>query len=367
VAKDLYSILGVSRTASTEEIRSAFRKLARKHHPDVNPGNPKAEERFKELAAAFEVLSDPMKREAYDQFGEASLEGGFDPERARQYREWQSTRQATGHPFAGEAFDFDLGDLFGDVIGRARARSERGEDVLARVDLDLAQAIRGAEVELPVPVEVPCTTCNGSGNEPGTTPTSCPECRGTGKRDATRGPMHVTMTCQTCAGTGVIRTPCKACGGRGAVVSSETAKVRIPPGADEGTQLRVRGRGAAGQAGAPRGDLIIETHVRPHPFFRRDGLDLYLTLPVTLDEALSGAIVDVPTPDGTVRLKVPPHSQTGSRLRLRGKGVRRGDQRGDLYAVIDVRLPDREDEKLAEAARAARSAYNAPVREGVRL
>ena len=369
MAKDLYSILGVSRTASADEIRGAFRKRARKHHPDVNPGNPQAEERFKEIAAAFEVLSDPEKRKAYDQFGEAALEGGFDPERARQYQQWQSSRQATGHPFSGEAFDFDFGDVFGDPFGgaRGRARTGRGEDVLARIELDLAQAIRGTEVELDIPVEVPCSVCSGSGEKPGTTPRSCDQCGGTGKRQAARGPMHVMITCQSCGGTGVLRAACETCGGSGAVDSRQTARVRIPPGADDGTQLRVPGRGGAGHGGAPPGDLIIETRVRPHPFFRRDGLDLHLKLPVTLDEALNGASVDVPTPGGTVKLKVPPRSQSGTRLRLRGKGVARQDQHGHLYVDLDVRLPDREDMHLAEAARAARVAYAHPVREGVRL
>jgi DnaJ-class molecular chaperone len=301
--KDLYAILGVAKTASEEEVRRAYRKLARKHHPDVNPGNKDAESRFKELAAAYEVLSDAEKRKLYDEFGHEGLRGGFDPEQARAYRTWQDRRGTTGSPFSEEVFDLgDLGDLFGG--GGFRRRAARGEDVIAVVELDLAQAIAGAEITVRVP----------------------------------------------------------AGGGR---AEGEPVTIRIPKGAEDGSRLVVKGRGTPGPGNAPPGDLIIETRVRPHPHFRREGLDLHLDLPVTLDEAYNGAEVTVPTPDGSVKLRIPPGSQQRQELRLRGKGVSRGERRGDLYVTLDVRLPDKDDERLAEAVRGAR--YAKPVREGISL
>jgi curved DNA-binding protein len=304
--QDLYALLGVSKTATEDEIRSAYRKLARKHHPDVNPGNKDAEARFKEISAAYEVLVDAEKRKLYDEFGQEGLRGGFDPDQARAYRTWQDRRGTTGSPFSEEVFDIgDLGDL-GDLFGRGgfRRRPARGEDVITVVELDLATALRGTEVTVRVP---------GHGAE------------------------------------------------------SEPFTVRIPKGAEDGSRLVVKGRGAPGPGNAPAGDLIIETRVREHPYFTRDGLDLYLDLPVTLDEAYNGSEVEVPTPDGSVKLRVPPRSQQGHQLRLRGKGVTRGEKRGDLYVTLDVRLPDKDDKELAEAVARARDAYGKPVREGIVL
>jgi molecular chaperone DnaJ len=385
VAKDLYQTLGVAKTATADQIRKAYRKLARKHHPDVNPGNQKSEDHFKEVAAAYEVLSDEKKRKAYDEFGEESLRGGFDPEKARAYREWSNGRERAGRPFAAESQDFDLGDL-GDLFGgfgarsggfggggagfggsaRARATGLRGEDILARVDVDLAQALRGIELEVAVPQRETCPTCHGSGDEPGAKPQTCPTCKGSGKEQLVEGPMRMTITCRTCGGSGKLTPPCPTCHGEGEIMTEQPVKIRVPPGADEGSRLRVAGKGAPGHGGPP-GDLIIETHVRPHPFFRREGLDLHLRLPVTLDEALAGASVEVPTPLGPVKLTIPPRSQSGAKLRLRGRGVVRGDKKGDLYVELDVRLPDEEAPGLVEAARAASSAYSRPVREGIKL
>jgi curved DNA-binding protein len=316
---DLYSVLGVARTATQDEIRKVYRKAARKFHPDMNPGNKKAEERFKEIASAYEVLSDKGKRALYDEFGEVALKSGFDAAKARAYKRWSeggargggAAGAGGGSVFDGEVFEFDPSEIFSQFFGGARggargrggarARPSRGEDLLATVEVDLAQAIRGTEVSMRIP-------------------------------------------------------------GREAPVV-----VRIPPGADDGSRLRVRGAGMAGPAGAPPGDLVIEMRVRPHPHFRREGLDLHLDLPVTVDEAYNGAAVEVPTPDGPVRLTVPPRSQTGQKLRLRGKGVARGRERGDLYVEIDVRMPDREDAKLADAFRTANSSYSRPVREDIRF
>jgi len=297
MAETLYEVLGVPKDAKPDAIRSAYRKLARKHHPDVNPGDKKAEERFKRIATAYEVLSDDKRRAAYDEFGDESLQGGFDPDKAREYARWQRTRQQQrATHFEGGPVEFDFGELFGGRRGGPR----RGQDLYATVAMDLREAIHGAEVSLELPEQ-------------------------------------------------------------GAV------RVRIPPGADTGSTIRLPGKGAPGAGGGPPGDLVIETAVRPHPHLRRDGLDLHLTMPVTLDEAYSGASIDLPTFDGTVVLKVPPRSQNGAKLRLRGKGVARKDTRGDLIVELDVRMPDRTDPALADALRAARDAYSAPVREELKL
>jgi DnaJ-class molecular chaperone len=297
MAETLYEVLGVPRDAKPDAIRSAYRKLARKHHPDVNPGDKKAEERFKKIATAYEVLSDEKRRAAYDEFGEESLQGGFDADKAREFAKWQRARsQQRATRFEGGPVEFDFAELFG---GRRRG-PRRGQDLYATVAMDLREALQGAEVSLELPEQ-------------------------------------------------------------------GTVRVRIPPGADTGSTIRVPGKGAPGAGGGPPGDLVIETEVRPHPQLRREGLDLHLALPVTLDEAYNGASIDVPTFDGTVVLKVPPRSQNHAKLRLRGKGVARKDARGDLIVELDVRMPDKPDPALADALRASRGAYSAPVREELKL
>lgn len=299
--KGLYETLGVEKTASSDEIRKAYHKLARKYHPDVNPGDAAAADRFKEVAAAYDVLSDDGKRKAYDEFGDDSLRQGFDPDKARAYRQWQQGRQRSGMPFEQEVVDFgDLGDLFG---GFRRRGPRKGTDVHGTIELDLAQAIRGTQVTFEVPLE-----------------------RGVDK-----------------------------------------VAVRIPPGADDGSTLRIAGKGGPGAGGGPRGDLVITTRVRKHPMIERDGLDLSMHVPITLDEAYSGASIEIPTFDGNIKVKVPARSQTGTKLRLKGKGVQRGKQRGDLFVVMSVRMPDRDDEQLAEALKRASELYGEPVRKDMRL
>jgi len=295
MAANLYDTLGVKRDASVEDIRKAYRKLAKKHHPDVNPGNKAAEDRFKAVSAAYEVLSDPKRRADYDEFGDAALQGGFDPAKAREYARWQDRRSQRGGFADAGPVEFDFAELF----NRRRGPS-RGQDIHATVQMDLRQAVEGAEVSIDVPDQ------------------------------------------------GMVR-------------------VRVPRGADTGSVIRIPGKGSPGARGGPAGDLVIETEVLPHPRVRRDGLDLTLTLPVTLDEAYNGASVDVPTFDGTVVLKIPPRSQNGARLRLRGKGIERKASRGDLFVELDVRMPDRADEALAAALRAGTASYSRPVREGLAL
>jgi DnaJ-class molecular chaperone len=315
MAESLYETLGVSKTATADEIRKAYRKLARELHPDVNPGDDAAEDRFKAVSAAYEVLSDADKRQAYDEFGEESLRGGFDADKARAYQSWKSSRRRSADPFqqarraAGPAgpgrggfADFDLSDLFGSAW--TASGPMRGPDAYATVDMTLRQAIQGGEVELKIPDRKPI-------------------------------------------------------------------KVRIPPGADTGSIIRIPGKGLSGHEGGEPGDLVIETRVKPHPLVRRDGLDLTLTLPITLAEAYLGAELRVPTFDAPVVLKIPPRSQPGQKLRLRGKGVsRKGptrDRRGDLYIELDVRLPDRDDPDLAAAIREHDKSSRRDVRAGMKL
>jgi curved DNA-binding protein len=303
MAESLYDTLGVAKTATADEIRKAYRKLARKHHPDVNPGDAASEAAFKKIASAYDVLADDKKRKAYDEFGEDSMKGGFDPEKAREYARWQNTREQRSSRFGNDEgqVDFDFSEFFGGRGQRGQSRGPmRGSDLRASIEIELRQAIDGTEL---------AADLQGHGN----------------------------------------------------------VRVRIPKGADTGSVLRVPGKGAPGRNGGPAGDLLIETIVRPHPVLRRDGLDLYMTLPVTLDEAYNGASVDVPTLEGPVALKIPPRSQQRAKLRLRGKGVAKKEQRGDLIIELEVRMPDRADDALAEAMKATASLYSKPVREGLTL
>ena len=297
--QSLYETLGVAKTASADEIRKAYRKLARKHHPDVNPGDSSAEATFKRIAAAYDVLSDEGKRKAYDEFGDASLQGGFDPDKAREYANWQESRKRRTSGFGSSEgpIDFDLSELFQRQAPRGPSR---GRDLYTSIDIDLRQAIEGSELTADLP---------------------------------NHGTVHV----------------------------------RIPRGADTGDVLRVRGKGSPGLNGGPDGDLVIETIVRPHPLVQREGLDLRVTLPITLNEAYNGASINVPTFDGSLVLKIPSRTKQHATLRLRGKGVERKDQRGDLLIDIDVQMPDLADDAFAEALSASDKLYTRPIREGFAL
>ena len=375
---ELYATLGVTRTATEDEIKRSYRKLAREHHPDVNPGKPEAEARFKALSAATDVLSDKAKRALYDEFGMEGLRGGFDPEQARSYRRWADARRAgrgaSDDHHAGDGkdipFDFDLSELFGQV--RKRRSNEGpfpidGEDLFATVELDLATALRGTELELRVPSRAPCAVCSGGGARPGSEPRTCPTCHGSGRMQAVQGPMRMMIACSACGGSGKLQEPCDNCHGQGFVNSEQVLRIRLPMGAAEGDELRVRGKGTPGLFGGAAGDVIIRTHVKPHPHFARDGLDLTLELPITLGEAHRGGSISVPTPSGPVQMKVPPRSQQGARLRLKGKGVTRGTSQGDLYIVLDVRLPDSDDSELSDKLADIDRFYSKNLREGVAL
>ncbi|MEO6026215.1 MAG: molecular chaperone DnaJ [Candidatus Binatia bacterium] len=367
--RDLYADLGVTRGASADEIKKAYRKLARKHHPDVNPGNSDAEEKFKRVSFAYDVLSDDAKRKAYDEFGEEGLQAGFDAGRAREYKRAQESMGAGG---AGgsrySSFEDIFGDIFGGSGGRGAPAAEQGADVETTLAIDLLDAVRGttATVQLTKPTE--CAVCHGTGGQgPGT---QCPECRGRGQVKMGSGPMSFGRRCERCNGSGRIPSqPCPACQGRGITEKLEKLNVKIPPGVADGQRIRLAGKGGAGRGGAAPGDLYIITQIRPHPRLERRDLDLYLNVPVTIGEAMHGATIDVPTPDGTVKMKVPPASQSGSKLRLRGKGVpaMKGGARGDLYVVLQVHLPRDGDERIREAVQALEAGYEESPRAGLTL
>jgi molecular chaperone DnaJ len=363
--RDLYADLGVKRGASADEIKKAYRKLARKHHPDVNPGNSEAEEKFKRVSFAYDVLSDDAKRKAYDEFGEEGLQAGFDPGRAREFKRAQESMGAGGGRYS--SFEDIFGDIFGGG-GRGAPAAEQGADVETTLAIDLLEAVRGttATVQLTKPTE--CAVCHGSGGQgPGTT---CPECRGRGQIKMGSGPMSFGRRCERCNGSGRIPSqPCPACQGRGVTEKLEKLNVKIPAGVTDGSRIRLAGKGGAGRGGAAPGDLYIVTQIRPHPRLERRDLDLYLNVPVTIGEAMHGATIDVPTPDGTVKLKVPPASQSGSKLRLRGKGVpaMKGGARGDLYVVVQVHVPRDGDERIREAVQTIEAGYEESPRAGLTL
>lgn len=371
--RDLYSILGVERGASQDAIRKAYRKLARKHHPDINPGNKEAENKFKEISAAHEVLSDSRKRKLYDEFGEAGLAPGFDPDKARSYRQWQQQSASTG---GSPEFDLgDLGDLFGDfggLFGRAgRARQSgpmRGQDIEASLDIDFLDAVRGFQTTLTLRRPVSCETCNGSGTAPGSSAVICSECGGTGSKSRAQGRLQFRQTCPKCGGTGRLPgTPCSSCGGSGRVMRSDNIKVNIPPGAETDKRIRVPGKGEAGIRGGPAGDLYLVPRVGAHPLVTRSGRDLTMELPLTVGEALRGATVKVPTPMGAVQIKIPPGAQSGQLLRIKGKGVQAHGRTpaGDLYLRLMVRVP--KDGVSQEIAERIDRAYTEDVRKDLRL
>jgi molecular chaperone DnaJ len=378
--EDLYAALGVARDASDDDIKSAYRKLARKHHPDLNPGDSEAEERFKRISAAFDVLGDPKKRATYDEFGEEGLRSGFDPEQARAYRKWRDRAGAGGGRNAnledlfGHA-GFDLGDMFGDLGGAggvAARRPQRGGDITASLRLSLRDAVLGTEREISLNRPSTCATCHGNGRIEPTPGGPCDVCNGSGRRSAAQGPIAFQVPCGACGGTGRQLGPsCSACSGSGFVERLAHLKVKIPVGIDDGQTIRLAGQGMPGTAGAPAGNLLIQVEVAPHPKLRRDGNDLELDLPVTVREAMFGAKVEVPTLQGSIKVTVPAGSQSGARLRIKGKGVPAAGKRaaGDLYLVLHVALPKTEadDEAARKAADELEQRYETNVRSELKL
>lgn len=329
--RDFYEVLGVAKTASADEIKKAYRKLAMKHHPDRNPDDKSAEEKFKEANEAYEVLSDEDKRAAYDRHGHA----GVDPNMG-----------GGGFGGGGAGFSDIFGDVFGDIFGggggRGGQRSSRGADLRYTLELDLEEAVRGAKVQIRVPTLVACETCDGTGAKKGTSVDTCRTCGGQGQVRVQQGFFSMAQTCPTCRGRGkTIKDPCNSCLGQGRVEKSKTLDVKIPAGVDTGDRIRLTGEGQAGANGAPAGDLYVQVQVRDHKIFERDGADLYCEVPISYADAALGGELEVPTLDGRVKLKIPEGTQTGKPFRLRGKGVSpvRGGGPGDLICRVTVETP----------------------------
>lgn len=380
MAKDFYETLGVPRDATTEAIKKAYRKLARKWHPDVNPGNREAEQRFKEISSAYEALGSEEKRKLYDEFGAEGLQAGFDPGKARQYREWQSSwqREREGRPEESFGRHENYEDLFGDLFGFAGGggdrsfrdgRKSKGRDLEHEMAVDFLAALRGVETELVMEKTTPCPRCQGSGTEPGTKLIPCPACKGSGRMDVAEGPLRFTQVCPQCGGHGRVGTPCGECGGAGQVPGRERIRVKIPPGVQEGARIRVAGKGEPGRNGGSPGDLYLRIRVSPHPLLTRKGDDLYLDVPVTVLEALGGGQARIPTVDGEVNVKIPPGSQNGQILRLKGRGAvnMKTKKRGDFMVRLSVVVPSSREEEAVEAARKLDSFYREDVRKGIRL
>ncbi len=336
--KDYYEILGVSRGASEADIKKAFRKLARKYHPDVNPGDKASEQKFKEINEAYEVLSDAKKRQQYDQFGHAAFDQGF----GQGAGPGQGFEGFTGGAeyFGGRGFEDIFGTMFGE---RVKPRGPRkGEDTTYAVEVDLEDAIFGKTMQVDLRRDVSCSVCGGSGAQPGTSRRTCPTCMGSGSVSQGRGFMQIAQPCPTCHGEGTINpNPCRTCGGSGVIPRSERINVKIPPGVDNGSKVRMAGLGGPGEKGGPPGDVYIVTRVRPHPYFERKGDNLYSEAAVTVKEAALGEKIEIPTVDGMVSLSLPEGVQTGQQLKLRGKGVPHfgGDGVGDHYVTIKVVTP----------------------------
>ena len=333
--RDYYEVLGVARGASDAEIKSAYRKQAMKYHPDRNPGDHSAEERFKEAAEAYAILADTEKRSLYDRFGHAGVSSaasaGFDP----------TVFQGFEDLFGGLGDIFGFGDLFGG--GRRRGGPQRGGDLRYDLEITFEESAQGAETSIQIPRQETCEACAGSGAAPGSSPTVCAQCRGQGQVRMQRGFLTVAATCPQCRGAGrVIAKPCTSCRGAGRVARDRKITVKIPAGIATGQQLRLQGEGESGAAGGPPGHLYVVVHVREHEFFRRDGLNLFCEIAVNFTTVALGGEIQVPTLGGTESVKIHEGTQTGTTLRLRGKGmpdVGGGSGRGDLFATIQVRTP----------------------------
>jgi molecular chaperone DnaJ len=371
---DYYETLGVARKASADDVRKAYRKLARKYHPDLNPGDKSAEERFKNVQEAYDVLSDPKKRQMYDQYGFYS-ENGFPGA--------GSAGGAAGAPGPGMDFGgFDFSEFFSgaggagtrggrrtegtsgagfrDIFsqffsgrgGAPQQEPEKGGDLEYVMDIDFWQAIRGTQARVNITRYEVCETCHGSGSA-GSGEVVCPQCKGTGNVTQMAGAMKFNLTCPRCNGSGKLRNACPACGGEGRVTRTETVEIRIPPGARNGSRLRVAGKGNAGTMGAPPGDLYITTRVEEHPFFHREGDNIEIKVPITVWEAALGSKIEVPTVDGRTLLKIPQGTKNGQRFRLREKGVlnSRTNERGDQIVEVAIEAPDPRDERTRELLR----------------
>jgi molecular chaperone DnaJ len=362
LADDLYKTLGVSKKASDDEIKKAYRKLARKYHPDRNPDDAAAEEKFKEVQGAYDTLSDPEKRKQYDAGG---MFGGF------------GGAGGPSGPFGGGGFPGggagsfgggDFGDILGNIFGRgggggrARPEQQRGRDLETELSLSFDQAVNGAQVSVSVPKAERCTTCHGSGAKPGTAPVTCPRCEGRGIDAQSQGFFSISQPCPQCGGAGqIVEDPCPTCGGSGLTRQTKRYKVNIPAGVKDGARIRLAGKGEAGPRGGPPGDLYVITRVTASPVFKRlDGGNLEVTVPITIAEALRGATIEVPTLDGTKKIKVPAGTRHGTVQRLRGEGPPkpRGKGRGEIRYRLEIDVPSDLTEEQREAADKLAEALN---------
>jgi molecular chaperone DnaJ len=336
VARSLYEVLGVSKNASPDELKKAYRKLVREVHPDRNPGN---EERFKEVQGAYDVLSDPEKRKQYDRFGSADGQPG---------------------PTAGTTFDFgdfDLGDIFGGIFNRGGGgrqqpqRGQRGNDVEVEVRVSFEDALQGVQTTVPVQLELACHTCHGTGAAPGTAPIVCPKCNGSGVVATSQGLFALQQPCPQCHGMGsIVQTPCPTCHGTGRERRTKRYTVKIPAGVKDGTRIKLKGKGEAGYGGAAAGDLYVVTRVEPSKIYERRGDDLVVTVPVSFPTAALGGTVEAPTPGGAVSLKIPAGTEDGKLLRIKGRGAPRlkGDGQGDVLARVRIEVPKKMNKKQRE-------------------
>ncbi len=337
--RDYYEVLGLEKGASDDEIKRAYRKLAKKYHPDMNPGDKDAEAKFKEVGEAYEVLSDADKKARYDQFGFAGVDPNFNPN--------------AGYGGFGGGGGFDFGSIFNDFFGGGGGQSRRnapqkGDNVVAQVEVSFEEAAFGCEREVSVGRIEPCAECSGTGAAGGSQPETCPDCHGTGQVRVTQSfmgmQMQSTTTCSRCGGRGsIIRNPCPVCRGKGKVRRNKKIKVTVPAGIDDGQSVRVRGEGSAGSNGGPAGDLLVAVTVRPHAIFTRDGANVHCEIPITFPQAALGSEIEVPTLDGKVRYNVPEGTQTGTTFRLKGKGIPYVGYktRGDQYVTVVIETPTR--------------------------
>ena len=385
MAEDFYKILGVSKNVDQDTIKKSYRKLARKWHPDLNPGNKEAEQKFKDISRAYDCLGDKKKRKRYNEFGEEGLQSGFDAKKARQYKQWRPHQQQDW----GQAGDQGFGkyesyeDVFGDLFGFGSGADEfhqtrggfkastpsRGRDIQHDMDIDLVSSLKGFETELSMQKLKPCAACNGSGIDPNSKMTPCPKCGGSGRLNVAQGPMQFTSACPQCGGHGQVGKICSQCGGKGQVMDMEKIKVTIPKGVKEGSKVRVAGKGEPGFNGGRPGDLYLVIHIKPHPVLERKGDNLHIEVPITIGEAMSGGTITIPVVDGQVQIKVPPQSQSGQVLRLKGKGAPnlKTKKKGDLMVKLHVKVPRTNDKETLEAVKKMNKLYKGDIRKDLRL
>jgi len=361
--RDYYEILSVGREAGDQEIKASYRRLALKYHPDRNPDDPDAEEKFKEASEAYSVLSDAQKRAAYDRYGHAGLQGaaaqgGFNPDAFADFSD-----------ILGDFFGF--GDILGGGGGRRRTRAQRGDDLRYDLEISFEDAVFGMDAEIQIPRHEACDRCSGAGSEPGSSPVTCPTCNGRGEVIYQQSFLSIRRACHSCGGAGkIIRNPCSKCRGQGRVLATKKIKINIPAGVDDGTRLRLSAEGQPGPNGGPHGDLYVFLKVKPHAFFERRESDLHCTIPINIAQAALGAEIEIPTLGEPYKVKIPEGTQSGAQIRLRHKGVPKLNEhgRGDIVLHIDVRIPSRltrEQRKLLQQLQETLPVDNAPAEKGL--